>query len=104
MDPRHRGAHEYIGELYLKLNQLDKAKYHLSKLDSICFFGCEEYDELKEALKNFLNPNEESTQETTTSNGVAATTAPTTNTGTATATTTATKTDVSDAFDDLFNS
>ena len=58
------------------------------------------YDDLKEALGNFLNPSDDTTE---TSTGVAASTAPTTNTGT-TATTTATKTDVSDAFDDLFNS
>ena len=58
------------------------------------------YDELKEALSNFLNPSDDTTE---TSAGVATSTAPTSNTGTATATTTATKTDVSDAFDDLFN-
>ena len=58
------------------------------------------YDDLKEALSNFLNPSDDTTG---TSAGVATSTAPTTNTGTAT-TTTATKTDVSDAFDDLFNS
>ena len=38
LDPRHKGAHEYIGELYLKLKQPEKAKEHLAKLDSICFF------------------------------------------------------------------
>ena len=59
------------------------------------------YDELKEALSNFLNPSDDTTE---TSAGVATSTTPTTNTGTATTTTTATKTDVSDAFDDLFNS
>ena len=59
------------------------------------------YDDLKEALSNFLNPSDDTTE---TSAGVATSTAPTSNTGTATATTTATKTDVSDAFDDLFNS
>ena len=53
LDPRHRGAHEYIGELYLKRNELEKAKEHLKHLDSICFFGCEEYDDLKEAIKNY---------------------------------------------------
>jgi len=57
------------------------------------------YDDLKEALGNFLNPSDDTTE---TSAGVATSTAPTSNTGTAT--TTATKTDVSDAFDDLFNS
>jgi hypothetical protein len=57
------------------------------------------YDDLKEALGNFLNPSDDTTE---TSAGVATSTAPTSNTGTAT--TTATKTDVADAFDDLFNS
>ena len=62
------------------------------------------YDELKEALSNYLNPSDDTTDTTTTSNGVAASTTPTSNTGTATATATKTKSDVSDAFDDLFNS
>ncbi len=61
------------------------------------------YDDLKEALATYLNPSDDTTDTSTTSNGVAATTAPTTNTGTAT--TTATKTEnVEDAFDELFNS
>ena len=53
LDPRHKGAHEYIGELYLKLKQLEKANEHLAKLDSICFFSCEELDELKEAIQAY---------------------------------------------------
>ena len=53
LDPRHRGAHEYIGELYLKKDELEKAKEHLKHLDSICFFGCEEYDDLKDSIENF---------------------------------------------------
>ena len=57
------------------------------------------YDELKEALATYLNPENE-TDTTTTSNGVAATTAPTTNVGT---TKTAKTDDVEDAFDQLFN-
>ena len=60
------------------------------------------YDDLKEALSNFLNPSDDTTE---TTSGVTASTTPTSNTGTTTtATTTETKTDVSDAFDDLFNS
>jgi hypothetical protein len=60
------------------------------------------YDDLKEALSNFLNPSsDDTTDTTTTSNGVAASTTPTSNTGD---TKTATKSDVADAFDDLFNS
>ena len=57
------------------------------------------YDDLKEALAGYLNPENE-TDTTTTSNGVAATTAPTTNTGT---TKTAKTENVEDAFDQLFN-
>ena len=60
------------------------------------------YDDLKEALANYLNPNDDNTETTTTSNGVAASTTPTTNVGT----TTDTKSteNVSDAFEELFNS
>ena len=53
LDPRHRGTHEYIGRLYLNLSQPEKAKMHLDKLDSICFFGCEEYQTLKKAIENY---------------------------------------------------
>ncbi|WP_341898889.1 tetratricopeptide repeat protein [Ferrovibrio terrae] len=47
IQPGHRGAHEYIGEAYLKVNNLQKAEEHLKRLDSICTFGCAEYTELK---------------------------------------------------------
>ena len=65
------------------------------------------YDDLKDALQNYLNPSDDAddTETTTTSNGVTATTAPTTNTGTATTATTEDKKEkVEDAFDELFNS
>ena len=62
------------------------------------------YDDLKEALQNFLNPSEEGTETTTTSNGVAASTTPTSNTTTTTESTEKTKEKVEDAFDELFNS
>ena len=63
------------------------------------------YDDLKEALATYLNPSDDTTDTSTTSNGVAATTAPTSNTGTAkpAATTTKKTDDVEDAFDSLFN-
>ena len=62
------------------------------------------YDDLKEALKNYLNPSDGEEETSTTSTGVAASTTPTSNTGTTT-TATATKTEnVEDAFDQLFNS
>jgi Tfp pilus assembly protein PilF len=50
IDPRHRGAHEYIGEAYLLVNEPVKAKEHLAALDKLCFFGCSEYTELKQAI------------------------------------------------------
>ena len=51
LNPKHRGANEYLGELYLDLGQLDKAKERLAALDDACFFGCDEYRELKEKIK-----------------------------------------------------
>ena len=53
LNPRHLGANEYIGELYLKTNNLNKAEEHLKILDDICFFGCDEYDDLKESIAKY---------------------------------------------------
>jgi Flp pilus assembly protein TadD len=47
LDPRHRGAHEYIGEAYLMMKNLGKAEEHLAALDRICLLPCEEYSDLK---------------------------------------------------------
>lgn len=46
----HRGAREYLGELYLKLDKPSAAREQLAKLDEICSYGCSEYDELKAAI------------------------------------------------------
>ena len=51
LDPKHRGAHEYIGVAYIQMGQLDKAKEHLDALDKICIFSCEEYRDLKKAYE-----------------------------------------------------
>ena len=53
LDPRHLGAHEYIGEAYLQLDRLPEAEQHLARLDSICVFGCTEYRMLKTAIANY---------------------------------------------------
>jgi tetratricopeptide (TPR) repeat protein len=53
IDPDHRGANEYLGELYLQTGDLTKAKERLAKLDDLCTFGCEEYDDLKQAIKTY---------------------------------------------------
>jgi tetratricopeptide (TPR) repeat protein len=53
IDPKHKGAHEYIGEAYLMLDNLPKAKEHLRALDSLCFFSCSEYRDLKRAVEAY---------------------------------------------------
>jgi tetratricopeptide (TPR) repeat protein len=53
IDPKHRGAHEYIGEAYLMLGNVAKAREHLARLDSLCFFPCHEYRDLKKAVEQF---------------------------------------------------
>jgi Flp pilus assembly protein TadD len=53
LDSKHRGAHEYIGEAYLMKGDLAKAKEHLAALDRLCFFGCEEYSDLKKSIAEF---------------------------------------------------
>ena len=53
VEPEHRGANEYLGELYLETNQLEKAVRQLEILDSICSFGCKEYTTLKNAIDSY---------------------------------------------------
>jgi tetratricopeptide (TPR) repeat protein len=43
IEPDHRGANEYLGELYLQTGQPEKAEERLKVLDEECFFGCDEY-------------------------------------------------------------
>lgn len=50
IDPNHRGAHEYLGELYLQKGDIKNAEVQLAKLDDICTFGCEEYRDLKRKI------------------------------------------------------
>ena len=50
IDPKHKGAHEYIGEAYLMIGNVGKAKEHLAQLDKLCFFSCSEYNDLKKAI------------------------------------------------------
>jgi tetratricopeptide (TPR) repeat protein len=53
IDPKHKGAHEYIGEAYLMVGNVAKAKEHLAQLDKLCFFSCAEYTDLKKAIAEF---------------------------------------------------
>jgi len=53
LDPKHRGAHEYIGEAYLLLDDVAKAREHLVVLDRLCFFPCSQYRDLKKAVEAY---------------------------------------------------
>lgn len=57
IDPKHRATHEYIGEAYLMVKNLPKAKEHLAALDRLCTFGCEEYTDLKKAVAGYEAAN-----------------------------------------------
>ena len=48
IDPNHFGINEYLGELYVNTNRIDKAKERLKILESC---NCEEFEELKNAIK-----------------------------------------------------
>ena len=53
LNPRHRGAHEYIGEAYLIVNNLPRAQEHLAALQTICLLPCEEYEDLKKKIAEY---------------------------------------------------
>jgi tetratricopeptide (TPR) repeat protein len=49
-DPEHKGALEYLGELYVETGQVDKARENLALLKKLCPVGCEEMFDLEEAI------------------------------------------------------
>ncbi|GCL64061.1 tetratricopeptide repeat protein [Pseudaquabacterium pictum] len=50
INPAHRGALEYAGELYLKTNRRAQAEAQLAALAKACPSGCPELTDLKDAL------------------------------------------------------
>ena len=50
IDPRHRGAHEYIGEAYLLVGDLASAEQHVAALRGICLLPCEELRDLEKGV------------------------------------------------------
>jgi tetratricopeptide (TPR) repeat protein len=52
LEPNHLGANEYLGELYLELNDLAKAEDRLQVLKQACG-SCEESQDLQEAVAAF---------------------------------------------------
>jgi len=53
IDPRHRGAHEYMGEAYLMTGNVAQAEEHLKALDKLCFTPCSEYSTLKREVASW---------------------------------------------------
>lgn len=53
LDPRHRGAHEYIGETYLMLGDAAAAERHLAALREICLLPCDELIDLERAIAGY---------------------------------------------------
>jgi len=53
IDPKHRLALEYYGELFLMKGDLAGAEAMLARLDKVCFFGCEEFRDLKASVARF---------------------------------------------------
>ena len=51
-NPEHAGAHEYLGELYLKMGKKSKAEEMLAKLETIVGTSSDEYKKLKKAIAN----------------------------------------------------
>ena len=53
LNPKHLGANEYLGELYLEMKDVKKAEERLAVLQQACGGTCEEYQELKEKIEKF---------------------------------------------------
>jgi len=53
LEPRHLGAHEYIGEAYLMANNLAKAEEHFARLKNLCLRVCEERDDLGKKIAEY---------------------------------------------------
>jgi len=51
LDPRHLGALEYQGQLFAETGRLDQARRNLVTLTTLCPKGCEELEDLQEAIK-----------------------------------------------------
>jgi len=50
LEPDHKAAREYLGELYVETGNLAKAKEQLAILAKLCPSGCEEREDLQKAI------------------------------------------------------
>lgn len=54
LNPKHKGAHEYIGEAYLMDKKPQEAEKHLVELEKLCGNKtCEEYADLAKSLADY---------------------------------------------------
>jgi tetratricopeptide (TPR) repeat protein len=49
-DPQHKGALEYLGELYVETGQIDKARENVAQLKKLCPGGCDELVDLEKTI------------------------------------------------------
>jgi tetratricopeptide (TPR) repeat protein len=56
-DPDHKGAHEYLGELYLNMHDLISAQGQLAELTRICPSDCDERDTLTKSIASYQAAN-----------------------------------------------
>ena len=54
LNPRHTGALEYQGELFIQLGKIELAKANLAKIDKICWLPCNAERELKKAIEKSI--------------------------------------------------
>ena len=58
LNPKHKGAHEYIGEAYLMDKKPAEAEKHLAELEKICGNKtCEEYADLSKSIAEYKGKN-----------------------------------------------
>jgi tetratricopeptide (TPR) repeat protein len=53
LNPRHRAAHQHMGEAYLTMGNLVAAEEHLAALERICLIPCDEYGDLQRAIAKY---------------------------------------------------
>lgn len=53
LNPKHLGAHEYVGEAYLLVSNPAKAREHLAALEKLCPAACEEREDLRKAIADY---------------------------------------------------
>ncbi|PDS97999.1 hypothetical protein CO659_11620 [Rhizobium sp. S9] len=50
LQPDHKAAREYLGELYVETGEMAKAEEQVSSLKQLCPSGCEELEDLQNAI------------------------------------------------------